>query len=586
MDRIIEAYLNDFRKEYNFSENLEQSKLFEYFVNYCIISRLYPERFPLEDISVGGGGDMALDGVAIIVNDNLVFSPEEVDDLKAKLHRLDVKFIFIQSKSGNKFDVAKIGNFLFGVESFFDKETSGYINEDIQNLRYLKEYIYDLSIDMSHNPICEMYYVTTGKWENDSNLRKRINAGEKTLRKTDLFDESENGVKFVPVDAEYLKIIYKEIRNKVDKKINFDKHTILPKIDKVDEAYIGILPATEYLKLICANDGTLLRNLFNDNVRDFQGNNPVNQEITDTINDEGRRGGFVLFNNGITIVAKSILKTGSDFTIRDFQIVNGCQTSHILYNNKESLDNNVFLPLKIIVTSDEEVTNRIIKATNRQTEVKQEAFLSLLPFQKYLEEFYASFTGNSRLYYERRSKQYDNQTPAIDKSKIVSITIQIRCFMSMFLCEPHSTHRYYGELYETNSKKIFVEGHSYYPYYISCYALYSLDNLFKYKKVDSSYKRWYKYHLLMIFRLIATKNINFTQINRKKLDNYCAELQKIIQNEEELIKIFKQAISIIDVALIEFKNKKYTDGQLSRRKFFTDKLINLAEQEHQKVTLE
>jgi len=30
----------------------------------------------------------------------------------------------------------------------------------------------------------------------------------------------------------------------------------------------------------------------------------------------------------------------------------------------------VFIPVKIIVTSDPDVTNQIIKATNRQTEVK------------------------------------------------------------------------------------------------------------------------------------------------------------------------------------------------------------------------
>lgn len=120
MDRIIEAYLNDFQKEYSYPTNIDKSKLFEYFVNHCIVSRLHSERFEIEDVSVGGGGDMAFDGIAIIVNENLVFSRDEVDDLKNRFHhRLDVNFIFIQSKTSNKFDSAEIGNFMFGVESFF-----------------------------------------------------------------------------------------------------------------------------------------------------------------------------------------------------------------------------------------------------------------------------------------------------------------------------------------------------------------------------------------------------------------------------------------------------------------------------------
>jgi hypothetical protein len=76
--------------------------------------------------------------------------------------------------------------------------------------------------------------------------------------------------------------------------------------------------------------------------------------------------------------------------LKDFQIVNGCQTSHVLFRNRALLQN-VFVPIKIIVTADAEVTNLITKGTNRQTEVKVEAFESLNPFQKELEEFYGTF---------------------------------------------------------------------------------------------------------------------------------------------------------------------------------------------------
>ncbi len=429
MDRIIEAYLNDFKKEYSYPQNIEESKLFEHFVNYCIVSRLHSERFDIEDISLGGGGDMGLDGVAIIVNDNLVISKEEVDDLNNKHNRLDVKFIFIQSKTSSKFDSGEIGNFIFGVESFFKHGLPEQANENVKNLKYLTDDIYKLSINFPCNPSCSMYYVTTGKWEDDSNLLHRIDAAKETLKATGLF----GGIEFIPIDADYLKTIYKELKNKVDKQINFDKHTIIPQIDDVSEAYIGILPCDEYLKLICASDGSLLKSLFYDNVRDFQGDNPVNREVGETLKNQALRNSFVLLNNGVTIVAKSIHKTGSVFTIRDFQIVNGCQSSHILHANKESIDNSIYLPIKLIVTSDEEVTNRIIKATNRQTEVKVEAFLSLQPFQKRLEDFYNSFTNEDekeyRLYYERRSKQYENQMPTLNKNKVISITYQIKCFI-------------------------------------------------------------------------------------------------------------------------------------------------------------
>lgn len=385
-DRILESYINDFVEDYAL-KNLQEHQVFERFVNFCVISREQPEDPDLDGVSVGGTNDVAIDGIAIFVNEHLVFSKEDVDFFKNHLHRLDVEFIFIQSKGGDSFDSGEIGNFLFGVKSFFDKQPLVKENARVQQFRDLKEYVYKASIDMEAPPTCRMYYATTGKWTEDVNLAGRVKAGVEELVKTKLFSE----VKFFPLDADKLKNMYKELKLKVVKEVTFDKHTILPSIVNVKEAYIGILPLIEYLKLITDADGNLLRSLFYDNVRDFQGYNPVNLEIQATLKSREQNDKFVLLNNGITIVAKSISKVGTAFKIKDYQIVNGCQTSHILFRNRGSLKDKVFLPVKIIVTDNPDVTNLVIKATNRQTEVKVEAFEALSPFQKKLEEFYNAF---------------------------------------------------------------------------------------------------------------------------------------------------------------------------------------------------
>lgn len=400
-DRIVEGYLKDFIKSEQL-EHLDDAQAFERFVNFCVISRDHPDTFELEDVSVGGTGDLGIDGLAILVNDHIVSSPEDVDFFKKQLRRLDVRFVFIQSKTSGNFEASEIGNFLFGVRTFFT--SPGIENEQLKRARALKEYIYDSSIDMDYPPVCDLYYATLGKWVGDAHVKSRIDSETDLLRKTDLFSR----VDFVPLDADAIKAMYRELKRKVVKEIVFEKHTILPKIQGVQEAYIGVLPASEYLKLICDTDGRLQRSLFYDNVRDFQGNNPVNQEILETLKAHALRDKFIVLNNGITIVAQSLTKIGTTFKLKDFQIVNGCQTSHVLHSAVGSTDS-VQIPLKLIVTSDQDVTNAIIKGTNRQTEVKIEAFESLNPFQKELEEFYTTVGQDRqyRLYYERRSRQYD-----------------------------------------------------------------------------------------------------------------------------------------------------------------------------------
>lgn len=150
-DRIIEGYLKDFAAAHELKD-LDEPKLFEHFINHCIVSREHPENFDFETVTVGGLGEVGLDGIAILVNDHLVSSKDEIDFFSKKLRRLDVRFLFIQAKTGDRFDMGDIGNFLFGVRSFFAPDGALQMNDQISRLKQMKQLIYDSSLDMDHNP--------------------------------------------------------------------------------------------------------------------------------------------------------------------------------------------------------------------------------------------------------------------------------------------------------------------------------------------------------------------------------------------------------------------------------------------------
>ena len=330
-DRILSAYVNDFVNSFSLGR-LDEPTAFEHFASYYVVSKYNPEDFEPSNVAVGGPGDLGLDSIGILVNDHLVHSNTDVDYFNKALHRLDVQFIFIQAKTSSKFRASEIGNFISGVRQFFESSLPP-ANEYIQALHELKEYIFDCSVDMDTSPICRLFYVSTGTWADDSMLLTRINQGKSDLEATKLF----SSVEFTPVDSDGLKQMYRELNQKVTRGIKFEKHTILPTISGVKEAYIGILPCLEYLNLICDDDGNLNRRLFYDNVRDFQGINVVNQEIEATVRDVDRNDRFALLNNGVTIVARDKNNVGATFRLSDYQIVNGCQTSHVLHLNREHL---------------------------------------------------------------------------------------------------------------------------------------------------------------------------------------------------------------------------------------------------------
>ncbi|MDF1789808.1 MAG: AIPR family protein [Verrucomicrobiales bacterium] len=556
MDIVTDSLLKTFQGEESLHDEKDQAVLFEHFANFCALANDYGEEFDVEDIHTGGGDDLGIDGISVIVNGALVLDVEEIEDLADTNKHLDVEFLFVQAKSGENFSGTEISNFFYGVKDIFSTQSKLPRNQNVSEKEKLLQAVYARSsLFKKGNPAVRMYYVTAGKWQDDEKLVARIDTEKEALFELNIFDQ----VEFTPVDARCLQRLYKRAKNRLSKTVDFLNKVTLPSLEGVQESYLGFLSVSEYLKLITDEAGGVLKGLFYDNVRDFQGENPVNKEIDQTLRSPSKEL-FVLMNNGVTIVADSISRTGDTFTIEDYQIVNGCQTSHVIYNNRDRIDRDVYLPIKLIVSQDSDVKNKIIKATNRQTPVKTEELTALTDFQKTLEDFYSAITGDYKLYYERRSQQYRSST-GIEKIRIVSVSNQIRSFASMFLVLPHQASRYYGTLLKTIDAKIFVAGHPPVAYYASALTLYRLEALIRRKTIDNRY-RPFKYHLLALVR-IAAKGEDFPPMTSNKFERYCKDLVAVLSDDQTCLDKFITAIAALDKTLAgDFNRDRAKDASL------------------------
>ncbi len=549
--------MSAFHQQQDFPDDIDSSVLFEHFANYCVISREYTDEFDIEDIYVAGGNDLQLDGVAIIVNGVLVNSTDEVDDLAVANKYLDVDYLFIQAKSGANFSGADISNMFFGVRELFSENPTLPRNEVLAKKEIIIKHIYNKSAYFRHgNPRLKLYYVTTGKWTDDNQLVARIHTEISTLDELNIY---QSPPVFQPVDARLLQDYFNRSQNALIKTVTFTKKVTLPAMDGVKEAYLGFLPATEYMELITDENKSLLRGLFYENVRDFQGDNLVNKEIQETLNGE-YRDTFVLLNNGVTIVAENIRQTGDLFTLSGFQIVNGCQTSHVLYNNQDQITEKILIPIKLIVGPIDELKNLVIKATNRQTVVKTEELSALTDFQKHLEQYYNAIEEGHRLYYERRSQQYRG-IPGLEKIRIVNISSQIRSFSSMFLSRAHQASRYYGTLLKDIETRIFMEGHFPIAYYVSSYALFKLEFFFRRRMIDNKY-RPFKYHLLGIFRIIVA-GIDTPQMTANRFEKYCELIRNVLWDDSKCYDGLKRSCELLDQILGgDFERDKAKDSSI------------------------
>ena len=548
MDRIVQSYIDDFLKSQQIGEK-DSSKQFEMFSSYCAVAQQYTEVFDLSDILTGAGGDCGIDGIAIIANGTIISSKEEVDDLIELNKGLsDMLFVFIQSKTSSGFSSGEMGTFGTGVVDFFSETPQFVRNQFIQEKSDLINYIFNKAVHFKSKPCCFLYYVTTGKWVDDQNCVARKNMIIHDLEELDLFKE----VQFIPVDVKLIQKYYRNTIDVIETEIDFSQKVLLPDIPKIKQSYLGYVDYEEYLKLIVGDNGEIRKNVFYDNVRDYQGDNEVNVEIAETIKSASNK--FILLNNGVTIICKKLTNLRNKFTLTDYQIVNGCQTSHVLYYNKEFISGNLQVPIKLIETLDEDTVNNIIKATNRQTQVTNEQLIALNEFHRQLEAFYQTFSGTQKLYYERRSKQYNYMTE-VEKVRIVTISTQIKAAAAMFFDKPHLASRYYGRLLKSVDG-IFNEEHKLLPYYTCAYLLYKLEYLFRNKLLPAQYRK-FRYHILMLIKYDFSDG-KVPNLNSNKIEAMCKKILECANDNAELQNEVERMIEIINKHIIDASDTEST----------------------------
>ena len=561
MDRITKSLLDEFSKENEFTR-IPEDKQFEHFATYLTAGRFLTEAFDTSDVVIGSGGDTGIDGIAVIVNGSLVSDPELVEEYAGRNNYLDVTFVLLQAETSSHFETAKLGQFGFGAQDFFKVKPALPRSKAVSEAAKVMSAVYDRSSRFKRgNPVCRLYYVTTGTLIGDAALEARRKAVTEDLKGMQLFRD----VEVTLIDANTIQRFYRESKNSVHHEFEFVQRTVVPQVPGVTEAYLGLLPAKEFLGLLEDDEtGDILKGIFYDNVRDWQDYNVVNSEMKETIASEQMRSRFALMNNGVTVIAKTLRATGNRFFIEDYQIVNGCQTSHVLFDQRSLLDSSVMVPLRLIATQDEEVIASIIKATNRQTEVKEEQLLALSDFQKKLESFFLAFDVRKRLYYERRSRQY-HSTAGIEKTRVVTPSNLIRAFASMFLEEPHRTTRSYRALLERVGTAIFAPNDRMEPYYAAAFALYRLEYLFRNQALDSKFKPA-RFQILLAFRLLNADSV-LPRMNSRDLEEYCSPLMELLWDAARAEQAFAAAAEAV-----HYVSDGNFDSDLLRTQPFTKKL--------------
>ena len=183
-------------------------------------------------------------------------------------------------------------------------------------------------------------------------------------------DDDTINANFIVVDKEILSFKYEEAMNKNRPYINHDFHIEPDKMMKLDldgtNAVIAAIPLSECIKIPGIQDGSLFRK----NVRQSLGNNKINKGIASTL--KSNISDFFLLHNGITAICSGMDLHDNILSIKELNVVNGCQSLNTIYSCSEYVRNNSngYIMFRFYEISSPERADKISISTNSQSAVK------------------------------------------------------------------------------------------------------------------------------------------------------------------------------------------------------------------------
>lgn len=537
MHIVIQGLLSDFADRFGLS--LDQSRLFESFAAFSIANTFSVEiESPQDHIYLGE--DPGIDSLLILIDGFPVQSLDEAESqFQDRKRDADVDLIFIQAKTTEKWSKADIQVFGAAVQDFLAETPKQAMSDFLQERKRIANLIFNnVGRVRGGVPICHLYFVCLANTKPPTEIEAARCALVQQLDISGLFSSTE----VVLFNRDECRELYKRATSGNETSFSVLEYADMPTGDGISASYVALVPCLELVdKVLSTPEGRLRTNIFDENVRDFLGvDNQVNSEISETLADEARASRFGVLNNGITLLSPDIRMGNKVCAVKNYQIVNGCQTSNVLYYNRELLSKDVYVLVKIVGTDKPDVADEIVRATNKQSKVEDYQFLATLQKVKQIDEYFVARGMHEQEYslvFERRKNQFAREK--IPNIRRVGIQELARSVGALWLDRPDLASRYPGQLVQEMSSKIFDPRIEENAYYTAAYASYRLTLHLNNKRISPDL-RVAKWHLLTLAKHFLLKNMQVNIVGSKSSQAYARVEKFFSSNDEEVLQIIEQ----------------------------------------------
>lgn len=409
----------------------ETASLSDFFEFYSALQVLKDFELSYDEIYAGIAGeshDGGADSIYLFVNGELIKEDENITEKYKK--NVDIEFVLIQSKYEKSFSedallkLSRLCRNLFDLD--FERESfEGRYNDKVLSSFELFRKTYIGLITKKPKLQVSIYYLSKGV-----NVHQNVHKQADDLKEDIIEKLPGANIEIEFLGAENLVKMSQERPNDV-----FRLKLSEAPISTSEQVFIALTNLPEYFNFISDEEGSLIKHIFESNVRDYQGKTNVNNEIQETLENPGKEE-FWWLNNGVTILASEVSAPGGkELVIHDPEIVNGLQTSSEIHrffksNPDKTAGEKRDILVRVIVPENEETRDRIIRATNSQTPIPKSSLRATDQVHRQIED-YLKPRG---LYYDRRKNFYKNEGKK--PKEIISVPFISQCLMSTLMQKP------------------------------------------------------------------------------------------------------------------------------------------------------
>jgi hypothetical protein len=446
---------------------------------------------------VGQGGDGGIDSMYTLINEELL---QEDSDPGIYKKIIDFRVVIIQSKTSGSFAEDPIDKLTATTEDLFDlsknlKDLSQVYNKEV--ISAAERFRNAFKVTASKFPdLTFCYYYASKGADPNPNVQRKVERLRRAI--SQLFSSAEFNFEFL--GAKELLALARRVP-KTSHTLNLAENPIS---STGEVGFICLVRLRDYYNFITDDEGNILRDIFEANVRDYQGVNEINEQIQETLRS-AQQEDFWWLNNGSTIIASKATQSGKALTIENPEIVNGLQTSTEIYNyfkEARNLEDNRTILVRVIVPDKQESRDRVIKATNSQTPISPASLRATDKIHRDIEEYFKPYS----LYYDRRKNYHKNDGKPIDR--IIGIPMVAQAVMAIVLQRPDDARGRPSSLIkeDTDYKSIFNPKYPIGTFYFCTALMRYVEEKLKTEFTDRKDRNNTKYHVAMyIAALLAGK---------------------------------------------------------------------------------